>query len=357
MASPVRTIITAILLVSVTLAGIAIGDSLAGVDDNEGAVVRQSSTVLLNGNEFVDVTSEVGSGTNETVRDSRGRAIQFTGANDSHLQSQSSMNLSSGENWTVHVGVWVNESAIDQTMMVVALGDPDVILRYVNESGSSNFSVVYMTSSESFIANVTEPDPTNASQIFINKSVDTVTIRRNDTVGESVDVNGSDTFTGDITSDENFHGQMDELRVFASDISDSDKSSLRSDPVTPLKGTSRTARLMFDEDDPTEVNIYWATTDADVSNVSYTTGFSGHVLTEDTLLTSNDYDWRENGPRIKPSAGGRLDGAPVAFADYDFSNNMASIMDGLSSMVGLVELLLVVIMAVVLIAVVSRAMA
>lgn len=108
-----------------------------------------------------------------------------------------------------------------------------------------------------------------------------------------------------------WRGTVDETRVFNGTVSDSQISTLASDPITALPGTERTLRVMYDENIGGGVRAYYSSSNAQfVGDISLTAGVTAPGLTEGT-----DYEFGGS-VTVTPLSGGYLDGAPVVFIDY-----------------------------------------
>lgn len=345
-----RVVITAIAISALLLLGFAILSPLADVaSDAEDAGARDEA-VLLDGTNFVSLDSGVG--TDEVVRDSRNFSVRFTGAPDSHLSSDADIDLASGNNWTVTSGVAINDSALAaDNMTVLGAGDPDLIVRYHNRSGQrANYTAYILATSDTFRVNVSA-DGTNATRlqhVFVNRSGDNVTIRRNTTLGESVNVTqDTGNFQGSLNAshENNLHGRMDETRVFNSSLNASQRQALINDPVGPLPNATRTARIMYDEGSGATVDIFFTDTQATISNASFAAGYDGQILTEDTGIQSGDYRWLNDGPQLRAVADGEIDGAPVAYVEYNFKGDVKELTDRIGDGLVLGAVILIVMFA------------
>lgn len=259
----------------------------------------------------------------EVVRDSRGYALQFHGTNDSYLTSDSGVHLGDDSTWTVSQPV-LNVTDTDSTQTILAVGDPNLFIQYVNGT-QDNFSAVYLTTQDSYRVNVSAPaNPENTSFVFVTLNQSTLSIHRNSTAGESVDVSTANKINGNLTTATPFSGTLDETRVMDDVLSSAERTQHMSEPVAP-SNANETGRIMYDVGEGTSVPIWWTASGATASNASWVSGFEGNVLDEKTgiadIIGGNDYRWRTDGPQIQAVENGRLDGAPVAFVEYTFIPN------------------------------------
>jgi len=270
---------------------------------------------------FVDVYDSENSfyeerGENPTVHDSRGLSRLFTGAPDSYLASDDSLTVASDQNWTAHQGVWVNQSATNRNMTVLALGDPNVLVRYDGNRSSAVWRLVYVGVTSTNETTVSAPSPTDATQLFIGRSSNTLWINRDNSANATITVSDDSTGQTNLTTAKNLDGRLDETRMFDTRLNSSQRQSLVDDPITPLPGTDRTARIMYDERVVSPVNVFFADGDATVSNATIADGFAGSTLTESSLMTTGDYDWRPKGPEFRLRSGSDVAGAPAVYANY-----------------------------------------
>ncbi len=274
-------------------------------------------TVLLDdAGTFVELQS-YGSGSGETVLNSRGNGARFTGANDSYIAPREDIGINVSANWTVSQGVRVNSSSTGDEMIFLSLANGDVLLRYDGPNNQWQ-GYVYRPPSDTYTINVSASDPTNNTVVALERAGDTLTIYENNSAGDSEDLSQSNTTTVNPDAG-NLNGTLDETHVYQSAIGSSGRQALVDDPVHPLS-VEPIGRLMYDEftGDANDIRVYFASGNAEASNVSLVGGFAGETMDEDTLLTSGDYDWDSTGPKIAPVSGARLDGHPVAFVEYDY---------------------------------------
>lgn len=286
-----------------------------------GSGQQHDVAVSLDGTNYVPVPPDDGRGVDQTVRDSRGYGMAFAGTDDSYLEADAEFKIANDTTWTVTQPVLaMNDTS--QTQVLVAAGDPELVLLYLNNSsGTDQWSAVYLGTTDTWQVNVSAPSPGSTTHLYVTRSASNMTIYRNSTQGESTNLSTAGGPTTNVSAASNCHCVLDETRTFDDELNTSQKTALRTQPVAPLSNATRTGRIMYDAGSGTAVAIYWAPVDATASNVTYVNGFAGHVLEEKTsdldLSGANDYRWRKDGPQLKPESGGRIDGAPVAFVDYE----------------------------------------
>jgi len=115
-----------------------------------------------------------------------------------------------------------------------------------------------------------------------------------------------------------WHGQLEELRVYDDALDVSTRNDLYTDPNGPTSGHNQSGRAMFDEPGASRQRLFYSNGYLEQSNVSFERGHPGQVLDEGSFgVLGADYEWNKDGPELKPVGGGRLDGAPVAYVDYN----------------------------------------
>jgi hypothetical protein len=296
-------------------------------DSTSGLETDKQQIVELNGDEYVTLAD--GAGTDETVVDSRGLAMKFDGTPGSYVESDTAINVASDNTWTVAQPV-LNVANTSHTQTFLAVGDPNLLLQYVNNSsGTDQWSAVYITTTDSYRINVSAPNASSngPAHVVVTRNQSNLTIWRNSTQGESVNVTTDNALSGDLTDDSNCNCTLDETRTFDDVLNSSQRQTLRDSPVAPLPGTNRTARLMYDEGSWTDTKVYvfWSGASATRGpNTSYVSGFEGQELTpDDALLESADYTWEKTGPKIKPE--NEWLQAPVFYVDYTFEGAASAI--------------------------------
>lgn len=260
-----------------------------------------------------------------SVEDSRGNAVRLTGADDSFVQSQESVDLASGDNWTVATWARVRDGQGSASMTAVS-ANGEVLIQYNGSEG--NWSVWYYDEGarNSYRANVSAPDqPGNFTLVTATSNGTHMWIYANQTKGDVVDVTGNSIVDADLSST-NWNGTLDETRTFNGSTNDSEQADLHNNPVAPRPTRDRTARLMYDEGQGDTTAIFFTGTRADLSNFSWVDGLNGHELSEGT-----DYEIDTGAGTITALDGGKIDGAPVVWIDYRYQplNRVGKVVDAL----------------------------
>jgi len=310
-------VLVTMLLIAIILAvGTFTISQVAAIDSSFGGGQTTTETVdtaaELEGTNAVQLGDATG--TNETVRNSKGNALAFSAANDSNLNSAANINISNDTSWTVTQPVLaINNTSREHILL--AIGDPTLLLLYDPTAG---WSAVYYTDSNSYRVNVSAPSPGTTTFITARHNGTAIEILRNTTTGESVDTASANAISGDYTSG-SCACTLDETRAWGETLTDTEISNFIAEPVRPVQVQNRTLRVMYDRRG--DVPLYFAGGSATRSNASTVGGFEGETMDEKAgpldVNGSNDYQWDRAGPVIKPVDGARLDGAPVAFVEYE----------------------------------------
>lgn len=311
----VNLMLAIVIAVPILFIGIAV---LEGGSDNPDGTFTKDHVELGDTGEFVDVRVAK-SGDNHTVFNSRGNAVRLTGANDSFVESDQSIEFATDQNWTVSTWANVNSSAASENMTAISL-DGRVLIQFNGSQG--NWSVWYFDEGgrNSWRANVSAPNqPGNFSLIVAQHNGTHLTIHRNQTQGDVVNTSAGDNIEPIWVNSTNWNGDLDETRTWDANITDSQRNQLFTDPIDPVVN-ARTARLYYDLGSGNAVLIFHTAGKATLSNGSWVDGKAGSEMDPKTgpldVTGGNDYEWDEDGPQIKPRAGGDLEDQPVAWVDF-----------------------------------------
>lgn len=327
-------LVTVIALLGLTL----VGGMTSGLADDLTAQNRTSSPDPVTGAavSFEDTSPGSGDVTQVyRVNDSTGYAVELTGANDSYVRSQGGVDLYENDTFTASTWARVNSSSSGETMTVLAAGS-DVTLQYNGTDG--NWTAWYYESStgDSYRVDVDAANqPDNLTWVAAWRNETHFTIYRNTTQGEIVNISASNRSASGEFNASNFNGTLEETRVFDEALNSSERSGVVNNPVAPRPEANRTLRVMYDEGSGSTTALYFAGGErADLSNFSWVHGHDGHVLTEGT-----DYEIDLSDGTITALAGGRIDGAPVVWIDYEFkpSDRILDLVEPLGTAFGLLS--------------------
>lgn len=315
-------LISAFLIVIALMLGVVLLDSFA-VTGAWGETTRSGSisydAARLNGTgSYVSYGERAGN--NETVYQTTGFAMQFSGSSSSEL---SGTGWTLGNDTTWHASVWAqpHDGATAQTMKIMSISDGELII-YYNGSASEWAAWYYNQSGrQSYEASVATVTPTNGlTNIQVRANGTHLSIYRNNTVGDEVSIQGVSSVDAP-TEAGNWNGTVEELRTFNESLASADRQTLIDQPAEQRPGLGRTMRVMFDQPNTTSELVLLAGGTATASDISYVGGFPADVMQRKTLQNdmagTSDYRWTVDGPSISPVTGGELDGAPVAYASYD----------------------------------------
>ncbi len=315
-------IVTLVVIGVILFTGTYIANGVVQNDPGGGDV---SQPAMLDGTDWTTLGDSIGK--NEQVYNSLGYAINLTGSSDSYFRSTEDIDVANDDTWTVSTWAAANSSSSERT--VVSL-EGEIIITY--DAAAGNWTGWYYDEGDrdSYTVNVSASSPNSLTNVMLVRDGETLTIYENNTAGESVDLSGDNIVDAPITSD-NWDGRIDEVRTFDDALSSSQRNSLHSDPVAPLAGTNRTARIMFDEAGKDNQLLFFAPGKVTTSNAAYSDGLDGSkmdgVSVWNDITSQTDYRWDKTGPRIRAVDGGELDGAPVAYVSYRTQSNLDTFAD------------------------------
>lgn len=333
MKNALNVVVVGLVVVVALLLGTSVVDSLG--EGQDGIQIEQSEAVLLDGpGETVQIDD--GEGFDETVYNSRGWAVNLTGADDSYLESSEPIDIAEDDTWTVSTWAHVDNGSEDSTMAAISANGRLV----VTYNGTRNEWMAWFYdegSRDSYTANVSAPNqPDNLTNVIVTNNGTHMTIYRDNNVGETVEITGDSLEDAPVESD-NWNGRLDEFRSWDDVLNDSQRNTVVNEPIAPVRA-NRTARVMFDEPEKDSQLLFHAPGRIRTSNVTFSTGLAGSEMDPDALVSSGDYRWGEDGPTIEPTADGALAYAPVAYVDYDFEDALADVINAWSDLVSLAAL-------------------
>jgi len=248
------------------------------------------------------------------VRDSRGYAVDLKGTENSYVRSNSKLDVTTNESWTVCTWASVDSESQDKTMSALSVGG-DLVMTYngstdhwaawyYKDGGRSSYRVDVPASNQ----------PGGLSLVCVEHDGEYLSISEDDG-GAGGYLNTSEPGIAEGSLDaQPWDGRLEETRTFNGTLSASEQTQLYGDPVAPLPSANRTARLYYDNARSSEP-IFFASTSATVNNANWDDGHSGTVLT-----AGEDYELDEENQRIRVLAGSPVDGAPAVWIDW-YPNN------------------------------------
>jgi len=325
-------IITVIIAGIILFIGISAVSTVVETGSDDAESVQTAAE--LNGTQWVALDDSAG--TDETVFDSRGYAVALTGADDSYTQTESDISLNTSQNWTV--SAWASRAdSTAETQTVLSL-DGEIIIAYNGTTGNwvGWFYDAGDRASYNVTVNATTP-PGDLASVVLVRDGDRLTIYENTTGGSSVMLTGTNTAAD--PNGTNWHGRLEEIRVHNSSWDATTRNNHYSNPIDPVPAGAQ-GRIMFDEPYRDTQRLFYESGDVATSNATFGGGIPGSEMQADSLL-GGDYEWQSDGPRIRPLSGGELDGAPVAYVDYQRRTLEADLLDGFTNAVGLAGILLI----------------
>lgn len=337
--NPVGVIVTVLVIGIVLLAGFQIIDAVGQQTDTEPSRVDVAQP--LDGDSWVAIGD--GHGTNETVVTSRGYALQLNGANDSYIRSDQEVDVASDDTWTVCTWVQVRDTA--QTMTALSV-DGRVLLGYNGTEGNWTGWYYDDGSSSSWRLSTNATNETDRFHQLCLWHDDTNELRLyvNATQEDSVADTSADNIEDAPVEGSNWNGSLEETRTFDDPLNQSQLSATVNQPNDPLANATRTARIMYDAGGGDTVHIWWSGAKATVSNGTWVDGFDGEELSRAGML-GGDYEWRSEGPQIRPTSDSTIADAPVVYVTYDRSSTSVTVMEDVAGALELANVLMVVLIA------------
>lgn len=349
--------VLAALIIAITLliGGLVVsqvGTQTDGVDS--GRV--QTAAILGPAGETVKIDSTTG--TNERVVNSRGYAVNLTGAVDSSVESSEPIAFASDETFTLSLWARVDAPSETDTMTALQAGnrvtvvyngtDSEWVVRYYDRSARTTYRLNATA--------VEQPDTWANLQVWRNGTH--VALYRNATRTDILNVSADDTGGSVTFNATNFDGRIEEVRTDDAALNATQRNRVFSQPVAPLRGSTKTARIMFDQPGKATQLLFYASGVIEQSNVTFSDGLDGAVMDRKNLSNDlageSDYVWDTDGPRITPLAGGELDGAPVAYVSYTRNVGKYGIVVGFANAMALAAVIPIVLIAGAIVAIVSK---
>lgn len=354
---PFRAIVSSLVIVIALLLLVPIVDDFAAARDVGTSEVRveYDQAYLEGAGTLVDVGDGDRVGDNETVYQTTGYALRLDGSSDAEVTGDGVADLGNDTTWTV--SVWASPDAgSGRTMELASVSDGEVRI-YLNES-RGEWAVWYYRQStrDSYEVTAATSSPVgNLTNLQARANGTHLQFYRNDTLAGATDITVASTEAAP-TEATNWDGRVEELRVFGDAVSATVQTELYADPAEQRPGQNRIARLMFDQASETDTTLEAISAlELSVSGGQFVkTGFAENITDPETfnnnLAGESDYDFDTDGPRLEPLADGELDGAPIAYVDY----NAAATGTALSSLTGWLGVAALVPLVLISVAIISR---
>lgn len=342
MSNGLRVVLSAFALVMALMVGVAVVDSFSQAAGTGDGDVTRDAALLGSAGTFVSLNDGIGE--NQTVYKTTGYALNLTGADDSYFESTKSVDLAADDNWTVSVWGNVDQGAGTKNMTAVSVNGR-VIVRYNGTAG--NWTAWYYDggSRNSYQVNVSTSgtEVGNFTNVQVVANGTHLAIYRGGTAGETTSITSSSSVDAPVGSG-NWDGRLEEVRTFDAALDATTRSELVNSPVDQQPDQSPTARIMFDQPGRNQQLLLYTGARVTTSNATFSAGFDEQIMQEQSLTNdiafTTDYKWHKTGPEIAPTSGGELDGAPVAYATYDFgTDGVADVSRGWADMVKLAAII------------------
>lgn len=265
---------------------------------------------------YVNVGGDLDQSQDFSVKPTLSNALIFTGS--THVDASIPKNVTNGS-WTVCSTVELGDGAnLNATYTIAALKNETITLEY----DAGDWAVYYDNGSADARASITATHPQGTSGGLFssgdpwtsvcgryNESVNQLRVFEDDTASPPASLTAA---TASRNVSWEWVGRQDEIRVFNLSVSNATIATYASDPIKPLPGTNRVARLMLDEGSGSSTHVYFAGTTASVTAPEWGAGVDAPNLESGT-----DYTLQESPLRLKILAGGYADGAPVVWVVGD----------------------------------------
>lgn len=255
---------------------------------------------------------------NITVEQSLGTKLEFDGSPNAALDAQT--NAEFAGDMEVCTWVTVANASTGSNMTVVALDDAKI--QYLGNASSPQWVGVLWDPGErvTYDANVSATSPTTPTHVCVRESGTYLEINANGTDGDAVPMDGAHTLTHAQYNISTLNGSVEETRGYNESLSVSERTALRNEPTAPLDTATPRVRVMYDSratlgSSPSSFPVYFAGTDASVTGGTLVAGYDGQ-----TTSAGDDYRLTDFGGTLIAVNGGTLDGAPVAFVEYEGSD-------------------------------------
>lgn len=290
-----------------TIIGVALIATLASTGFTTGTTAVHADTTS-----YTTISHSVrGIPSNVDVTATTGNALAFDG--NTTIHSNAPQNLTQGS-WTVCASPELNTSANQNaTYDIFAYQNESLLIQY--DAGS--WSAYYNNTTHSANATIPAPNPSSGlTQVCsrYNHTSNELTIVREQTYSSPQPL------TPGITPRNvslNWTGRIDEIKTHNTAVANQTINEYADDPIRPQPGTNRSSRFMLDEGQGSTTNVYFADTDATITNPAWTSGIPAAVIPEDPLLGPRNYVLQSSPFSIRLASGGYLEGAPVVYVSWN----------------------------------------
>lgn len=332
MTDALHTVLSVVVIGVVAVVGLAVLGPVVGIAQDD--IGTNSSVIEPAPNSFTFVADGEQSPDSLSVTPSTGTALAVSGATDGFVDIPPPNATTRQDGWALAATVEPLTVDTNNTHVIYAEANATILVQY--EAG--NYSARYETASgdTAYVTGVASGGRQAVSVEY-----------RNATSQLRLYINGSvvDTATPTAAVEPRqpayeWDGTIDEFRRWQTPVGDTTHSAYATDPVQVLNTSNATHRVMFNDNDPSEV--YYANGNATLlGDTQLVTGVQPPQLTRGT-----DYEIQTDPIEIRALSGGYLNGAPVVFVEQrGLSQTLASITGGISAAFALIPLLLVTLMA------------
>jgi len=319
-----RKVGTALVLILVVL---FVGSIVAGlIVDSAG--VTQSFEPDTEEEYVINQDSEVPDGFE--VKATTETALEFS---DGAYVDSVSHNETFDDEWSVLAVASIESGYEEATMDVVAHDNETILLQYQ----AGEWAAEYRDGDETAQTSVDAEDPHNLTALSVVWDESELTVR----------ADGDESEPATLTEDREprsvsvgWHGTIDEVRTFGDVIAEDSIEQFEADPIDPLTDEQHHSRLMFDEGEGDETEVFYADTQASIQGAEWTDGVEDPGLDEDV-----DYAVSVSPLSVIALENGYLDGAPIAYYQWDGSGFAAWAVETMDLMGTIFTLLIIAVLA------------
>lgn len=235
------------------------------------AFAATDDLVLVGGNDSITTDDGARVTSVDRVVSSLNDSVELSGSDDSSVAFDVDV---SGPR-SVCAFASADQPVVGNESRVIAGAD---MLTVAYNGTNSSYRAWWYNESEraSYDVTIDAPDPANRSLVCASVNRTHLSISRN--TSERVAAMNAETTVA--PPDQNWDGEIDELRVYNDTLSAQQRQDLVSAPLLPVSGEHAAARVTFDSpaQSPSTLPVYYANGSATLSNADLVSGLVGEVL-------------------------------------------------------------------------------
>lgn len=347
MSNPAQTVATVVVIGIVLLIGLAVSGAVVDVISDSPSAQSAGGDFEPVGGETTTFEAALGEGQSvETVTATREYAVAVDG--DGFVDADPPDGWDDGS-WSVTAVATANESSDrfnpNATHVILAADNGTLLVTYDAGKWAAYYDDGALTQQVSVNGTL------NQTEIVVVRDADNGTLAIDADGRRDVQSLDSDTEQRNVTLE--WVGTIDEVRYLSVALDDAAIDTYQDDPINPLNASDHTARWMFDEGEGSTSEVYYGGSNATLErNATWAAGVDGPELVDGA-----DYELETDPIRVTTISGGYLDGAPVAYVSYtgELAGSVRTVIGGIAGAYELAPVVLLVLVASVVIATISRA--